>query len=215
MSLTHRDAHSARSCPLALAYSRGAIYGPRVQSITCQKTNQLISTIRGFINDSKSDTYGPLITRNIFRALTTDIVTAFVFEGTEFLQNVSIGANTMQDLSMHKLNLSHEDKPKVFFFVERETEMHLLNKLQSSYSKLAHADFEHYVASIIRQFEARHKSNPDLEQSHESGLYNRLLSWKDPASGKALEWSGVQARSWIILVSFQTQSLDAKKPQKN
>lgn len=88
-SSTSSRAHSSRKRIFASAYSKTAITQDRVQDIITSRVAEFVSFVGR--QTSSDETFhgvsGPIVIRNVFRALQVDISTAFAFAdeaGTNF-----------------------------------------------------------------------------------------------------------------------------------
>lgn len=139
---------------------------------------------------------GPLVVRNLFRALQADIFTAFVFseeEGTTFLDNLKVGPNTMEDLGMDMLDLCHDEKRDKFFFWESESPFKYIVHIIDRNAPIAHLKAQAWFARLAQKFEeserlAKRDACPQEEMgSSDQGVYSKLLHWKD-VSGRPLSF---------------------------
>ncbi|CAF9907734.1 MAG: hypothetical protein ALECFALPRED_003798 [Alectoria fallacina] len=195
-SFTSRSAHLARKRIFAPVYSRSSIHSPRVQIILRTRTTKLIRFLLHQTSASRTGRTGHLVPRNFFRPFGTDVLTAFAFsdaEGTNFLDELRAGANTMQELGMDIWELWHEDKRDSFFFFESQPELKRFAKLFAPHGRGVHARFEAWVVSVMKQYEARVSSCLKVEseekESSEQGVYWRLLTYKNHTTRLRLSWN--------------------------
>jgi hypothetical protein len=174
--------HSIRRRLVAPAYSKLSISSLRTQSI-------IQHTLRKLVIYLQSQTDGqPVIVRNVFRALITDVFTAFAFsemEGTIFLDKLRTGPNTMKDLGMDDFQLWHEDTRGSFFFFESQSEFKYLSHFFAPHCRQVHERFEAWITNIINRYEARVKED---ESFPEHGVYWRLLAGKNSPTVENLGW---------------------------
>ena len=195
-SLIPRSTHLARKRIFGPIYSRSSIHSPRVQQILGTRTAELTRFLSSQTTASPTGKSGHLIPRNFIRALGTDIFTAFAFsdvEGTKFLHRLRAGANTMEDLGMGVWELWHEDKRDSFFFFESQPELKRFANFFTPHGRNVHMQFEAWVMTIMKQYEARVssflKTESGDQESSEQGLYQRLLTHKSPSTGQLLSWN--------------------------
>ena len=139
---------------------------------------------------------GPLVVRNLFRALQADIFTAFIFseeEGTTFLDNLKVGPNTTEDLGMGMLDLCHDEKRDRFFFWESESPFKYIVHAIDRNAPIAHLKAQAWLAGLAQKFEERERlakrdaCPPEEMRSSDQGVYSKLLHWKD-VSGRPLSF---------------------------
>lgn len=195
-SCSPRSTHLARKRVFAPIYSRSSIYSPRVQHILKTRTAKLVRFLLHQVSDSPTGVTGHLVPRNSIRALGTDIITAFAFsdvEGTNFLDELRTGANTMQQLGMEVWELWHEDKRDSFFFFESQPGLKRFANFFAPHGRSIHMRFEVWVEAVIKQYEARVspcvKVESEEKQNSEQGVYWRLLTYKSPTTGQPLTWN--------------------------
>lgn len=158
--------------------------------MVCAKIRKLMV----FFEEQASTTAGTasfhLIPRNVFRALTVDIITAILFgeiTGTAYLARLRCGPNHMGDLGMRDLELWFEDTREGFFIIEPGAQLrwggYLISKTGS-----AHSRFERDVLQVMEAFENLAANAPilDTDQPDKIPLYARLLEWEDPETGAAM-----------------------------
>jgi hypothetical protein len=183
-SFPSRREHFNRKRIVAPAYLKSSISGPRMQSIIQPKLQKLISFL-------KSQADQPLIVRNIFRALFTDVFTAFAFsemEGTHFLERLRTGPNTMKQLGMDDLQLWHEDIRDSFFFFESQPGFKYVSHFFIPQSRPIHRRFEAWITEIINRYEARVEDKLQDKSFSEPGIYWRLLARNNSATVENLGW---------------------------
>ena len=181
-SFIPRSAHLARKRIFAPAYSRSSIHCPRVQRTIKTRTIKLIRFLSNQTSANPSGTFGYLIPRNIFRALGTDIFTAFAFsdaEGTRYIDELRAGANTMEELGMDVWELWHEDKRDIFRFLENQPEVKHFSKFLAPYGQAIHSRIEAWVLSVIKQYEAR-LSSYSKTASKEKDCSEQGVYWRQP-----------------------------------
>ena len=118
--------------------------------------------------------------------------TAFAFsdaEGTDFLNGLRAGANTMQELGMDAWELWHEDKRDSFFFFESQPGFKRFADWFAPHGRSVHARFEAWVVAIMKQYEGRMSACSMVESGEkevsEQSVYWRLLTYKSP---QPLSW---------------------------
>lgn len=194
-SFTPRSAHLARKRIFASVYSRSSIHSPYVQHILRTRTAKLIHFLSNQTAANSTGKSGHLIPRNLIRPLGTDIFTAFAFseaEGTNFLDELRAGANTMEELGMDIWELWHEDKQDSSFFFESQPEFKNFSSLLAPHGRRNHVRFEAWVVSVMKLYETRMSSCLEVESEGrgdlERGVYWRLLTYKSPKARHQLSW---------------------------
>lgn len=198
-SIASTQAHAKRKRIFASAYSKSAISQYRAQNIIKSRTAKVLDFIgqQTSTNASPLGKSGPVIVRNVFRALQADIFTAFAFSetnGTKFLENLKAGPNTLEDLGMDMMDLFHDDKRESFFFWESEIPIKFLGRFIRPNGLAAHIRGQRWLGEIICRYETKNKIK-DVEgdeqqlEKLECGTYNKLLQWRSPETGKSLDWN--------------------------
>ena len=139
---------------------------------------------------------GPVVVRNVYRALQADLFTAFAFaegEGTHFLDHLGEGPNTVEDLGMGMMDLFHDEKRDDFFFWESERPFKYISKFLARNGPKSHEKAQRWLMELVRPHETRLKSrNPvkstDLRQFN-GGVYEKLMFYKNPETGSPLDWT--------------------------
>ena len=163
-----------------------------------------VAKIMGFLEmqSSSNSTFhgssGPIVVRNVFRALQADVFTAFAFaegEGTNFLNHLEKGPNTIEDLGMGMMDLFHDEKRDEFFFWESERPFKYIGKFLARNGPKSHERAQRWLMELVKPHEARLKSqNPikstekDLRQ-FSGGVYEKLMFYKNPETGNPLDWT--------------------------
>lgn len=198
-SIASTHAHAKRKRIFASAYSKTTISQYRAQNIIKSRTAKILNFIgqQTSTNASSLGKSGPIIVRNVFRALQADIFTAFAFseaDGTNFLENLETGPNTQEDLGMDMMDLFHDDKRDSFFFWESEKPFKYFSRFVKPNALAAHTRGQRWLGEIISRYEMRNKLE-DIEgdeqqlKSFEFGTYKKLLLWRNPETGKPLDWT--------------------------
>ena len=190
-----RSCHIARKRIFAPVYSRSSMHSPRVQHILKTQTAKLAHFLSNQVTASSTGKSGHLIPRNFIRALGADVFTTFAFsdaEGTNFVDGLQAGANTMEELDMDIWELWHEDKRDSFFFFESQPELKRFTDFFAPHGRDIHVRFEAWVASVMKQYEARVSSRSKVKSEEtecaEQGVYWRLLTHKSPITQQPLSW---------------------------
>ena len=197
-SFASSQAHKQRRRVFAATYSKSGIAKQRVQNLLKARTAKLLHFID---HQSSSDGFsagktGPLVVRNLFRALQADIFTAFLFseeEGTTFLDNLKVGPNTMEDLGMGMLDLCHDEKRDRYFFWESESPFKYIVHAIDRNAPIAHLKAQAWLAELAHKFEESERlakrDNCAQEEMRYSdqGVYSKLLHWED-VNGRPLSF---------------------------
>ena len=198
-SLGSKQAHGKRRRILASSYSKTSISHFRVQSIIKTRTARLLRFIEGQISTESSSfgKTGPLVVRNIFRALQSDIFTAFAFSeksGTAFLERLRSGANTMEDLGMQMMDLCHDERRESFFFWESESPFKYIGRFVARKGPVAHAKAQRWLSELVAKYEAalqleeKDKADESFSGFHCSP-YKKMLVWQNSETGQSLNWN--------------------------
>ena len=195
----------------------------RVQDLVKARTAKLLR----FINhQSTIDRFavgktGPLVVRNLFRALQADIFTAFVFseeEGTTFLDNLKASPNTTEDLGMDMLDLCHDEKRDRYFFWESESPFKYILPAIDRNAPTDHLKAESWLAGLAQRFEENErlaKGDARTQASmrgSDQGVYSKLLHWRDdngrPLSfeqraSEVLDHTGQSIKSLVLHRQYQ------------
>ena len=193
-------AHKERRRIFASAYSKTAVMQPSVQSLIKERTSKLLHYLDQQMSPAHADTgtSGPIVVRNVFRALQADVFTAFAFsesEGTTFLDNLRTGPNTMEDLGMGMMDLCHEDRRDAYFFWESERPFKHFPYFLGRSGPLAHKKAETWLSELARKYESRACTISTTEpvecklQRHDQSPYKKICQWRDPKTGKGLTFN--------------------------
>ena len=196
-SFSSSQAHKQRRRILASAYSKPAIAHSRVQNLIKARTEKLLH----FVNEQTSmcrttlGKSGPIVIRNLFRALQADIFTAFAFSeegGTHFLANLKAGANTVEDLGLSIMDLCHDEKREAFFFWGSEKPFKFVRHWFDRDGLRAHKALQTWLLELAMKFEAAATTNTGRGSQSgngsalDRGVYSKLLYWKDTVTGQSL-----------------------------
>ena len=198
-SVGSKQAHAKRRRILASAYSKTAVSHFHVQSIIKTRTVKLLRFVEGQVSveNSSFGKTGPFVVRNLFRALQSDIFTAFAFSeksGTAFLDRLRSGANTMEDLGMEMMDLCHDERRESFFFWESETPFKYIGRFVDRKGPIAHAKAQRWVSELIAKYEAalQRGEKGTLDESFSgfnSSPYKKMLTWQNPDTGQFMDWN--------------------------
>ena len=198
-SFESSQAHAQRKRIVASAYSKTAISQQRIQALIRDRTAKVADFIE---KQTKSDgalhaTSGPIVVRNVFRALQSDIFTAFAFSdahGTCYLENLKFGPNTLEDMGMDDMELLHDERRDKFFFWESEQPFKSIRYLIDRHGPRSHERAQRWLSELVRKHEKQSgTSNPDWGRKKQlntlnSGLYDRLQFWSGPETAQPLHW---------------------------
>lgn len=156
-SFTSSQAHKQRRRIIAAAYSKSAASHHRVQAIIEARVAKLLTFIHNQSGNGEAlaSSTGPLVVRNLFRALQADIFTAFAFseqEGTTFLDNLKAGPNTMEDLGMGMMDVCHDEKRDKYFFWESGKPFKYIAQLLDRNGQIAHTKAQTWLAGLAQKF---------------------------------------------------------------
>lgn len=190
------QAHAQRRRVLASAYSKTSISHSQVQNIIKTRTTTLLRFIAGQISN-EIGVSGPLVVRNVFRALQADIFTAFAFsekEGTSFLDRLRSGANTMEDLGMEMMDLCHDERRDTFLFWESEKPFKYIGRFVATNGPVAHTKAQRWLSGLIAKYEANLQSDERAYLDKPlSGFsyspYRKMFVWRNSGTGRQLSWN--------------------------
>lgn len=193
-ALCSTKVHNTRRRIIAPSYSKSAICSPKVQSIIRSRASKVLDFLKKEANVNPDQESGPLLVRNVTRAMGVDIFTAFAFseeDGTTYLDKLASGPNTMEQLGMSDMRLWCEDTRESFFFFESEPEFKRWSRFLAPHGRSAHRRFESFISNIVGQFDTRAISSVKDEKgacikNAPFSPYARLHNWKDPVMGTRL-----------------------------
>lgn len=179
------------------AYSKTSVCAARVQGIIHNKVQKLVGFLgkqaQPGMNDCRS---GPLIPRNVFRAMVVDIITAFALSessGTDFVDRLRPGPNTMQEIGMGDFALWNQDERDKFFFFESQPEFKPFINFLAPQAGPTHVKMETYIGQLLERYEKElsdHRvSKMETLNSWEDGPYHRLFNARDSYTRENLSWN--------------------------
>ncbi|KAL9046831.1 MAG: hypothetical protein Q9214_000441 [Letrouitia sp. 1 TL-2023] len=196
-SLASSEDHKQRRRIFAAAYSKTGISQDRVQKIIGSRIAKVIRFISIQSDGQGSSRSGqtPVIPRNIFRALQADIFTAFTFSddvGTQYLDNLSYGANTTEELGMNMIDLCHDEKRDPFFFWESEVPFKYIARFIGRNGPTLHANAHRWLIELVSKYETH---RPGIKSSQigsklsqfTSSTWEKLTSWRSQGTGMPLD----------------------------
>lgn len=185
---------------LASSYSKSAISHRSNQKIIKNSAEKLVHFIeqQTCLDYTGRRRSGPIVVRNAFRALQADVFTGFAFsevDGTNFLDNLTVGPNALEDIGMSMMDLCHDDRRDRFFFWESEKPFKKILRFIKPNAFAIHTKAQMWVSEIISRYESKiylskevaYSRNP--AESLETGVYKKLLMWRSPDNGKPLDWN--------------------------
>lgn len=189
-SFASSQAHKQRRRVIAAAYSKTTISHHRIQALFKARVAKLLNFLHHQSGNGETlpGSTGPLVVRNLFRALQADIFTAFAFseqEGTTFLDNLKVGPNTMEDLGMVMMDLCHDERRDIYFFWESEKPFKDIAQLLDRNGPVAHTKAQAWLAGLAQKFEERvqptmaHDYPQQNAGGFNQGVYGSLWRWKD------------------------------------
>ena len=142
-------------------------------------------------NDTYEDKRGLIVACNIFRALQMDVSTACAFsqtEGTNFLDKLTAGPNTMNDIGMDVMDLYHDEKQQGFFFWESEAPFRHISHLIARSGPIARAKAQAWVSELISRYETNEKSREKLALLNgDYSIYGKIWIWNGADRGRRLD----------------------------
>ena len=192
------QAHAKRKRIIASAYSKTAISQPRIQDLIRSRTAKVVRFIETQTSNAETShgSSGPIVVRNVFRALQSDIFTAFAFsdeDGTRYLHRLRTGPNTMEDLNMEDMNLLHDERRDEFFFWESEKPFKYIKYLVDRHGPKTHERAQRWLSELVSKHEERSTSSMSDRETKkptrifDSGLYDKLQLWRSQETGRSLD----------------------------
>ncbi|KAL9637707.1 MAG: hypothetical protein Q9164_002032 [Protoblastenia rupestris] len=192
------QAHAKRKRIIASAYSKTAISQPRIQDLIRSRTAKVVRFIETQTSNTETShgSSGPIVVRNVFRALQSDIFTAFAFsdeDGTRYLNRLRTGPNTMEDLNMEDMNLLHDERRDEFFFWESEKPFKYIKYLVDRHGPKTHERAQRWLSKLVSKHEERLTSSMSDRETKkpmrifDSGLYDKLQLWRSQETGRSLD----------------------------
>ncbi len=140
-----------------------------------------------YIDDQAGPGGEPVVIRNVTRPLEADIYTAFAFsenQGTNFLDNLQSGANTVDDTGMEQIDLFHDEKRDPYWFWEAEAPTLFRNVFPFFWrgGQRIHIKAEKWISDLMSHYEDGVKSSNETPES----TYGKMFAWKDVETGKPL-----------------------------
>lgn len=193
-------AHRERRRIFATAYSKTAVSQPAVRNLIKQRMAKLLQYLdqQASLDFATSKTSGPVVVRQVFRALQADIFTAFVFsdtEGTTFLDKLGEGPDMMEEIVMRVIHLGHEDRRDAYFFWESEKPFKHIQYLYNRSGISAHKKAESWLKELARKYESILSIEVTTEFADqklrrlEQSPYKKICLWKDSVTGKGLTFT--------------------------
>ena len=182
-SVVPRDAHAKRRRLLGSAYSKSSVNRPRVQNVIKSRMSKFMQ----YIDDQACLGGDAVVVRNVTRPLEADIYTAFAFsenEGTNFLDNLRPGGNSVDDTGMEQIDLFHDEKRDPYWFWEAEMPALFRNVFPFFWksSHRIHHKAEKWISDLMSHYEDGVKSSKEAPES----TYGKMFAWKDVETGKPL-----------------------------
>ena len=196
-SSSDKHFHSKRRRIFASAYSKTAVCQPRTYDIIKKCTNK----VANFLECATSEVQPsmglsrPIVMRNIFRALQSDVFTAFAFSeatGTRYLDGLNAGSNSPEELGMADMDLLHDEKRDRVFCWESETPLKYIGRLLGWDGPELHRKAQKWLLGIIQQHESSiqtisvESNHHDALKPFESTVYEKLRTCKDRENGQNL-----------------------------
>ena len=189
--------HSKRRRIFASAYSKTAVCQPRTYDIIRKCTNKLANFLESATSEVQASMglSRPIVMRNIFRVLQSDIFTAFAFSeetGTRYLDGLNAGSNSLEELGMTEMDLLHDEKRDRVFCWESETPLKYIGRLLGWDGPELHRKAQKWLLRIIQQHETSVQTR-SVDSNHqealkpfESTVYENLRTCKDGENGQNL-----------------------------
>lgn len=196
-SSSDKHFHSKRRRIFASAYSKTAVCQPRTYNIIKKCTKK----VANFLECATSDVQAsmglsrPIVMRNIFRALQSDLFTAFAFSeetGTRYLDGLDAGSNSLEELGMTEMDLLHDEKRDKVFCWESEAPLKYIGRLLGWDGPELHRKAQKWVLRIIQLHETSLQTKSVESNLHEalkpfeSTVYENLRTCKDRQNGQDL-----------------------------
>lgn len=102
---------------------------------------------------------------------------------------------------MQDFSLWCEDTREAFFFWLREPEFAWLAKWMPSINSQQET-YEKYILNIIRQWETLMTGEKEGKEMSLRSVYGRLLSWRSPVDGRALDYKQRASESMDLMGKY-------------
>lgn len=192
--------HRERRRIFATACSKTAVSQPSVQILIKQHVANLLRYLdqQASLGFATSGTSGPVIVRQVFRALQADIFTYSVFsktEGTTFLDKLDGCPHTMEEVDMRAVHMGHEDRRDAYFFWESEKPFKYIQCILNRSGISAHKRAEAWLKELARKYESQLSIEVTTQfadqklRSLEQGPYRKICLWKDSTTGRGLTFT--------------------------
>ena len=196
-SSSDKHFHSKRRRIFAAAYSKTAVCQSRTYDVIKRCTNKVADFLECATTEvqASTDLSRPIVIRHIFRALQSDVFTAFAFSeeaGTHYLDGLSAGSDSLEELGMVDMDLLHDEKRDKIFCWESETPLKYVGRLLGWDGPGLHRKAQEWLLGIIQNFESSALAKSAESKHHEamkpfqSTVYEKLRTYKDEENGQNL-----------------------------
>lgn len=180
-SFTGNADHAARRRIFSSNYLKSNVTSPYVQQIIQSRIEKLVGFIESAVEEDSKKTQ-PIVVRNIYRAMQSDISTRFAFAdsyGTDWLNKLNGSVNESKDTGMHVMDFFHQELREATFFWESEAPFVYLNQLLAPNGPPEQQNAQKWASGLFRGFEAILDESPDRDELVRQGVYGKLYTWRD------------------------------------
>lgn len=196
-SSSDKHFHSKRRRIFASNYSKTAVSQPRTYEIIKKCTSKVANFLEYATTETQTSRglSRPITIRNIFRALQSDVFTAFAFSEeaeTRYLDGLDEKSHSLEELGMADMDLLHDEKRDRVFCWESETPLKYIGRLFGWHGPELHRKAQKWVLRIIQQHESSLQTK-SAELNHrealkpfDSTVYESLRTCQDRETGQNL-----------------------------
>lgn len=180
-SFTGNADHAARRRIFSSNYLKSNVTTPYVQQIIQSRIEKLVGFIESAVEEGSEKTQ-PIVVRNIYRAMQSDISTRFAFSdfyGTDWLEKLNGVVNESKHTGMHVMDFFHQELREATFFWESEPPFLYLNQLLVPNGPPEQQNAQRWAAGLFRRFEAILDERPDQDELVRQGVYGKLYTWRN------------------------------------
>ncbi|GAD93462.1 hypothetical protein PVAR5_2072 [Paecilomyces variotii No. 5] len=180
-SFTGNADHAARRRIFSSNYLKSNVMSPYVQQIIQSRIEKLIKFIKSAVEEDSKKTQ-PIVVRNIYRAMQSDISTRFAFSdfyGTDWLDKLNGRVNESKYTGMHVMDFFHQELREATFFWESEPPFLYLNRLLVPNGPPEQQNAQKWAAGLFRRFEAILDDSSDRDELVRQSVYGKLYTWRN------------------------------------
>ncbi|KAJ5146150.1 uncharacterized protein N7515_000714 [Penicillium bovifimosum] len=188
-SFTGNADHAARRRIFSSNYLKSNVSTPYIQQIIQSRVEKMIRFIDSAVEEDTKKTQ-PMVVRNIYRAMQSDISTRFAFSdsyGTDWLDKLSGPVNQSKHTGMHVMDFFHQELREATFFWESEPPFLYVNQLLVPNGPPEQQNAQKWAAGLFRRFEAMLDESSNRDELVRQGVYGKLYTYRD-SEGRPLSF---------------------------